>query len=130
MKPLTSEWVKKAEGDFISAKREYRARKQPNHDSACFHAQQCIEKYLKACLQEADIPTEKTHNLLHLLDSVVEVEPMWEAHRTSLAVLNSYAVTFRYPGEDADRETARDALRICSTVRRQIRRALGLAEDP
>jgi HEPN domain-containing protein len=50
MKPLTRDWIAKAEGDYASANREYRARKTPNYDSACFHAQQCIEKYLKAWL--------------------------------------------------------------------------------
>jgi hypothetical protein len=34
MKPLTREWVKKAEGDFATAQRELRARKSPNYDSA------------------------------------------------------------------------------------------------
>jgi HEPN domain-containing protein len=53
MNPLTLEWINKAEGDLISAQREYRARNQPNYDSACFHAQQCIEKYLKAWLHES-----------------------------------------------------------------------------
>lgn len=50
---LTREWVGKAEGDFASAGRELRARKLPNYDSACFHAQQCAEKLLKAALQQA-----------------------------------------------------------------------------
>jgi HEPN domain-containing protein len=44
MNPLTQKWVSKAEGDFASAGRELRARKDPNYDSACFHAQQCAEK--------------------------------------------------------------------------------------
>ncbi len=57
MKPLTREWVEKAEGDFATARRELRARKDPNYDAACFHAQQCAEKYLKACLQEEDLLT-------------------------------------------------------------------------
>lgn len=58
MNPLTLEWIEKAEGDIITAQREYRARKFPNYDAACFHAQQTAEKYLKAWLQEAgkDIP--------------------------------------------------------------------------
>jgi len=63
MNPLTREWVSKAEGDFATAERELRARKQPNLDAACFHAQQCAEKYLKAFLQEKGIPFGKTHNL-------------------------------------------------------------------
>ena len=46
MTRLTLEWTAKAEGDFHSCLRESRARKHPNYDSACFHAQQCIEKYL------------------------------------------------------------------------------------
>jgi HEPN domain-containing protein len=40
--------VTKAEGDFLTAGRELRARKSPNYDAVCFHAQQCAEKYLKA----------------------------------------------------------------------------------
>ena len=40
MTPLTREWVEKAEGDFRSMNRELRARKDPNFDAACFHAQQ------------------------------------------------------------------------------------------
>ena len=121
MKPLTDEWVRKAEGDFTAAKREYRARKEPNFDAACFHAQQCAEKYLKACLHESGIPVERTHNLVHLLDLILPAEPLWEGMRTSLVVLNNYAVVFRYPGEFADRETARDAIAICKDLREQAR---------
>ena len=67
MKPLTSEWVEKAEGDFATASREIRVRKSPNYDAVCFHTQQCAEKYLKAFLQEAEIPFGKTHHLIALL---------------------------------------------------------------
>jgi len=129
MKPLTDEWVRKAEGDYIAAKREYRARKEPNFDAACFHAQQCAEKYLKARLQESELTVKKTHNLVHLLDLVLPVEPLWEGMRTSLVVLNNYAVAFRYPGAFADREAARDALTICKEIRRQALLSLGLGED-
>jgi HEPN domain-containing protein len=53
MKPMTAEWVAKAEGDFAMVERESHARKNPNYDGVCFHAQQCAEKYLKARLCEA-----------------------------------------------------------------------------
>jgi HEPN domain-containing protein len=59
MKPLTQEWVDKAEGDFATASREIKARKAPNYDAVCFHAQQCVEKYLKARLQEEGIAFKK-----------------------------------------------------------------------
>ena len=126
MKPLTDEWVRKAEGDFTAAKREFRARKEPNFDAACFHAQQCAEKYLKARLHESGIPVDRTHNLVHLLDLALPTEPLWEGMRTSLVVLNNYAVVFRYPGEFADRETARDAIAISKDIREQARASLHL----
>jgi len=62
MNPLALEWVAKAEEDFSVAQREYRARKNPAYNAACFHAQQCAEKYLKARLNEASVPVHKTHD--------------------------------------------------------------------
>jgi HEPN domain-containing protein len=52
MKQITQEWIDKAEGDFATAQREIEVQQMPNYDAVCFHAQQCAEKYLKACLQE------------------------------------------------------------------------------
>lgn len=66
MNALTLEWIAKAEGDYASAGREYRARRNPNYDAACFHAQQVAEKYLKAWLQEQSVVFPRTHNLIAL----------------------------------------------------------------
>jgi HEPN domain-containing protein len=55
MNPITNEWIDKAEGDFATAQRELQVVNDANYDAVCFHAQQCIEKYLKARLQEAGI---------------------------------------------------------------------------
>jgi HEPN domain-containing protein len=52
MKPITTEWVGKAEADFATAQREGTAPEEPNYDATCFHAQQCAEKYMKAQLVE------------------------------------------------------------------------------
>ncbi len=66
MHAMTVEWVDKAEGDCISSRREVRAFFKPNYDSACFHAHQCAEKYLKAFLQEHHVVFPKTHDLIVL----------------------------------------------------------------
>jgi len=121
MKPLTREWVEKAEGDFATARRELRVRKAPNYDAVCFHAQQCAEKYLKARLQEADMPFGRTHNLPALLDLLLLVEPALETLRRHLRALTVFAVGVRYPGEAADKAEAQEALRLCRTVRRCLR---------
>jgi HEPN domain-containing protein len=127
MKPLTSEWVDKAEGDFITARRELRARKAPNYDAACFHAQQCAEKYLKARLQEEGIAFSRTHDLATLLDLLLPVEPSWAVMRSDLDRLTSFAVEFRYPGTSADKAMARSAVAVCQDVRHRVRMSLGLA---
>ncbi|NQT94624.1 MAG: HEPN domain-containing protein [Lentisphaerae bacterium] len=75
MKPLSVEWVSKAEGDFAIVEREMRARKNPSYDGVCFHAQQCAEKYLKARLSEAGIHFEKVHDLPALLEQALAAEP-------------------------------------------------------
>ena len=97
MKPLTREWIEKAEGDFATASREMRARKSPNYDAACFHAQQCVEKYFKALLQENSIPFGKTLHLISLLELSIGVEPSMEMFRPQLQSLNTYSVSIRYP---------------------------------
>lgn len=126
MNPLTIEWVDKAEGDFTTALRELRARKSPNYDAACFHAQQCVEKYLKARLQEAGIIFTKTHNLTVLLDLLLPVEPGYDSFRLKLLALTLFAVAYRYPGASADKDTAREALDFCKEIRQEVRLSLGL----
>ena len=74
MKPTTLEWITKAEDDWHVAQMSYRARKHPSYDAAAFHAQQCVEKYLKARLEEATITFGRTHDLLVLHQLVLSIE--------------------------------------------------------
>lgn len=129
MKANAEEWVAKAEADFFSAGREYRARKHPNFDAACFFAQQCIEKYLKARLAQAGIAFPRTHDLETLLDLALPIEPLWESFRPTLITLTAYAVAFRYPGDSATREMAREAVGRATQVRNQFRLDMGLQLD-
>ena len=126
MNLLTQEWISKAEGDFVSAGRELRARKDPNYDSACFHAQQCAEKYLKARLMETNIPFRRSHDLLMLLNLVLPIEPSWQVLMPQLSQLTIFAVDFRYPGMTADKALAKQAYAACQEVRQVIRLNFGL----
>jgi HEPN domain-containing protein len=126
MKPITLEWVNKAEGDFATLVRESRARVRRNNDAICFHAEQCVEKYLKGKLAQAGINFSKTHDLTVLLDLVKAVEPMWEVYRADFAFLTECAVKFRYPGESAKKKTATEALAMCRAFRKAARESMGL----
>ena len=126
MKPLTREWVRKAEGDFATAQREVRARKAPNHDSACFHAQQCAEKYFKARLHESGVSFPLTHDLVVLLNLALPIEPLWSGFAASAKVLTQHAVKGRYPGSWVTRAQARDAVVRCREIRKFARHSLAL----
>lgn len=126
MKPLTLEWIEKAEGDFQTMERESRVRKNPNPDAVCFHAQQCAEKYLKARLCEAGEKISKIHDLAVLLEKVLPLEPLWEAHREGLLYLSEFSVNVRYPGDQAEREEALSARKYCRAFRESARIAFRL----
>ncbi len=128
MNALIAEWAQKADGDFTTALRESRARKNRNHDAVCFHAQQCIEKYIKAFLQKHQIPFTKTHDLVILVQACLPKQPLWEAWIEEMDALTRYAVLFRYPGEAATREDALRAVRIMRKHREEIRDTLGLPQ--
>ncbi|OGV37058.1 MAG: hypothetical protein A2X48_04405 [Lentisphaerae bacterium GWF2_49_21] len=127
MRDETLEWIQKAEGDFASATREIRARKNRNEDSACFHCQQCIEKYLKAMLVEKNIQFPKTHDLGILLDLLLKSSADMEIFRDGMALLTDYAVVFRYPGESATKEQSRESYLKCIEIRASIRDKLKLS---
>ena len=67
MKATTREWVEKAEADYDAALLLRPSRKRHARDIVCFHLQQCVEKYLKARLEEAGLSFPKTHDLEQLL---------------------------------------------------------------
>jgi len=126
MNSIVSEWVEKAEGDFQTAEREMRARKAPNYDAVCFHAQQCAEKYLKAFLIHRQIPFRPIHDLEVLLGLITPIGTDFEFIRDLLLLLNDYAVDIRYPSEFATKDEARAAVKAMRTVRAFMRQKLGL----
>lgn len=126
MNPATAEWVSKAEGDFLTAGRELRARRSPNYDAVCFHAQQCAEKYLKAVLQENGKHIPKIHNLIELMLLCEEIDGSFEMLRADLVVMERFSVRVRYPGKFAEKDEAQSAYAAAGTVRKFVRQKLGV----
>ena len=126
MKRMTREWIDKAEADYAIALLARRSRKKYSRDIVCFHLQQCIEKYLKGRLLEAGIPTPRTHYVLHLLDLILPIEPMWTALRPAMARITAYGVEYRYPGRTATSAETTSLLKTTAYVRELIRSSLGL----
>ena len=128
MNPLTVEWIQKAEGDHTIMHQNYHSS-SPIHDAICFHAQQCIEKYLKAWLQEANIPFTRTHDLERLLNLILPTFPNWEVWQADFSTISEHAVDFRYPGKAATATDAQHAVKTCDQVRQSVLGQLGLHPD-
>ena len=123
MNPLAREWIEKAEEDYAALKWQQQSP-VPTYNLICFLSQQCVEKYLKAWLQEADIPFARTHDLGTLLDPIIPIVPAWHAWRSDVSNLSKYAVNSRYPGGSATATDAEQATAICIQVRQAIRENL------
>jgi HEPN domain-containing protein len=126
MRAITEEWVLKAEEDFDSAETLLHGREVPINAAACFHCQQCAEKYLKAFLEEHEIEFPRSHELISLLDLCLSKDGDFIVLIKSLRRLESFAVSTRYPGVHIKSKTAEDALKAAERVRRFIRDKLGI----
>jgi HEPN domain-containing protein len=121
-------WVTKAENDLRALRLLLRFGKECPTDVVCFHAQQCVEKYLKAILVARARPFPRTHDI----DELTQLLPVDCA--TSLSNeerdrLTDHAVLTRYPDEDEPvplieaRREARLARRIRAEIRKQLPKA-------
>ncbi len=121
MDKAVHEWLEKAEEDFHVAQSLLRLRKRPAHNAVCFHAQQTVEKLLKALLEKHKIRIPKIHDLPSLLDLCTNHYPLISTLRDDLVRLSVYAVEFRYPGESATAEDAKIALKMAKQARSELR---------
>jgi len=124
MRAITKEWVFKAEDDYRSAEALLYVVEPPIVDTACFHCQQCAEKYIKAFLEEHKVDFPRNHNLMQLLDLCLRLDEDFESIRTYLQSLEHYAVTIRYPGIRIPFELGEEAFKVSSLVRDFVRKKL------
>jgi HEPN domain-containing protein len=118
-------WVTRAEEDFALARAALR-RKQPLASGACFHAQQCAEKYMKALLLSKGAEFPKTHDLLLLNNLCSANGILLEIEPRHLNTLTDFAVRTRYPGNDPTAEDAKEAIALAKLVRSFARKFLGV----
>ena len=125
---VAQERVAKAENDLKNAAHTLTLGDECPTDTVCFHAQQCVEKYLKALLVMLQIAFSRTHDietLVHLLPGELQPSLAVEQQRR----LTEYATVMRYPGpyEPAMLQEAGEAVDCAQRVRGEIRKRL---EDP
>jgi HEPN domain-containing protein len=122
---VASEWVAKAENDLKNAAHTLKLGKDCPTDTVCFHAQQCVEKYLKALLVSFKIDFPKTHDisqLMALLPGRIKIS----LDVTEQRQLTDYATSSRYPGdyEPISLAEAKGAVTLARRVRKEIKKYL------
>jgi HEPN domain-containing protein len=110
-----ADWLRRANSDLALACG--RLRRGVLTEDLCFHAQQAVEKSLKAVLISKGIEFPRTHNLRMLIDALPEnvfCDPILD----SSAALTDYAVSARYPGEVE--EVTRQELKTARHIAREV----------
>lgn len=121
---VVSEWVAKAENDLKAAAVTLRLGKDCPTDTVCFHAQQVVEKYLKALLTHRQRPFPKTHNVQALVGMLSPADRI-DLSEEEQYRLTDYATVTRYPGSgEIPLPEARRAVAVARRVRKQARAAL------
>ena len=113
---LSREWLLKAFNDLRSAYRLAEGN-DPILDTAAFHCQQAAEKALKGFLVHHEVPFEKTHNLVVIIDLTLPIDPDFSRLSGAAALLTPYATMQRYPEASRTLDHA------------QMRQALAAAEE-
>jgi HEPN domain-containing protein len=108
-------WLQNARADLALAK----VALPPGglYEHLCFHAQQAVEKGLKAVLLKMRIEFPFTHNLQALFD-LVPSELHVPRGISDAVILSPYAVATRYPGESepVTESDYREAIRLAESV--------------
>ncbi|MCW0484967.1 HEPN domain-containing protein [Gaoshiqia sediminis] len=96
MKQITKDWLEAASIDIESIEALIKNTRLTGH--VAFHAQQAIEKALKAIMEENGERVPKVHSLSKLFDSC-SIYIDFEFDEDLIIALDSLYIESRYPGE-------------------------------
>lgn len=130
MRDDVKNWIVKAENDLKVAMHEIET-KEPVTDAICFHAQQCVEKYLKAFLVYYNQSFRKTHNISEILVICIEKDPEFKnLQQINAHELTVYATELRYPEffHIPSIEEAKEAIEIAKKVKEFVIKKLRIQQ--
>jgi len=98
LQDYVEQWLFRAHEDIAVIDRLISADPQAYASSICFHAQQAVEKYLKALLAWQGVDFPRTHDVDFLLAECGKVTPGQFA-AIDLKSLTDFGVSVRYPDD-------------------------------
>ncbi|MBF0185419.1 MAG: HEPN domain-containing protein [Magnetococcales bacterium] len=104
-------------------------KNQPGIDTetACFHAQQAVEKCLKAVLLRHGVTFRRTHDLDELVDLILDRSLPFPFAADHFSLLNPFAVLLRYEELEITGLTLEEAEGLLEEARHWVDDLLGAA---
>jgi HEPN domain-containing protein len=122
LRSLVAQWVRKADEDFRAL--EHLAEEADKFRGVItFHAQQAVEKYIKALLTLHGIDFPKTHDIRRLLDLLRPVDPQVAQQLREAQWLTPFGAAIRYPGDFPELRPGDEERAI--ELARRVRTAVG-----
>ena len=124
-KKLIGQWLKKADEDYFLIEHLIKGE-DPFLIPIAFHAQQAVEKYLKAYLTHKQVDFPKTHDIRKLLKLITPLNPGLSNDLADCDSLTPYGVEIRYPDDfpDVSLEDVKRAVELARKTRQVILDAL------
>ena len=129
MNTLTQEWLNAVQDDLLTIERILEEAHLTH--IVAFHAEQAVEKCLKAMLEEDGVEFPKTHDLGRLYKLLQESRDFPIDQQDMLQTLNTLYIDSRYPGEfgllpngKPTTEDAREFYRFAQAVYAQVKTVL------
>ena len=118
---FVQQWLKKADLD-LQAARLLCAGELDDYFVSGFHAQQAVEKYIKAFLVRHQIEFPKTHDIGRLRQLVARRDATLSERLERADVLTPYGVDMRYPEEFEviSQKQAEQAVALAEWVKAEI----------
>jgi HEPN domain-containing protein len=128
MKEISEQWLSAAEDDLRVMARI--ASDEYLTHMVAFHSQQCIEKSLKAIIEEYELGHIRIHNLGRLFE-IVRPKAVFDADVVLIEKMDKLYIDARYPGElgllPDGKPTHADAQQFydcAKSIQEQVKRAL------
>ena len=128
------QWLGKADSDLKAARHLLDGEAELSFGAA-FHAQQAVEKFLKAVLVWHQVEFPKTHDIGRLVDLVEKADAALAGLIQDASALTPYGVDIRYPGDQPEPtvEQATKAVTVAErageTILRHLPSQFGSARD-
>ncbi|SRR5258708_135015 len=115
---FVQQWLEKAQQD-ISASSLLLKEMFESYETQAFHAQQAVEKFMKAFLVRHQVEFPKTHNISVLRGLVAKVDQGVAQKLAAMETLTLYGVEYRYPGvyDPVSQKQAKEALGLAEQAR-------------